>query len=113
MPRFLIEVPHESKKEACERAVRVMMSTGSHFLANADWGCLDDVHKAWVTVEVEDKDEARMILPPAFRQRIWITASILTGPSPAVNRPSQRPLPTLAGSGPSGQSRARPQVTKR
>ncbi len=67
MARFLIEVPHESEAVACANAVRVLLETGSHFMTNADFGCFDDVHKAWITVEADDKDEARAILPPAYR----------------------------------------------
>jgi len=67
MPRFLIEVPHEARKEACDRAVRVFLETGSHFMTNADWGCSDGEHKAWFVLDVDSKDEARQILPPAFR----------------------------------------------
>jgi len=68
MARFLIEAPHENTKEACDRAVRVFMETGSHFMTNADWGCSDDVHKAWFIVDVESREAARTILPPLFRQ---------------------------------------------
>jgi hypothetical protein len=68
MPRFLIEVPHENSKEACERAVQAFLQTGSHFVTNADWGCSDEVHKAWITVDVESKEQALMMLPPAFRK---------------------------------------------
>lgn len=67
MPRFLIEVPHENNKAACDRAVRVFLQTGSHFMTNADWGCSDGEHKAWFAAEFANKDEARQILPPAFR----------------------------------------------
>ncbi|HLC05448.1 MAG TPA: hypothetical protein VJK02_20620 [Anaerolineales bacterium] len=74
MARFLIEVPHENKKEACDRAVRVFMETGTHFMTNADWGCSDDVHKAWFTVDVESKEAARAILPSLFRQDAKIVA---------------------------------------
>jgi hypothetical protein len=73
MTRFLIEVPHENKKEACERAVRVFSETGSHFMTNADWGCADDEHKAWIIVDLDSKDEARALLPPLFRPRAKIT----------------------------------------
>ena len=65
--RFLIEVPHEESTVACARVVDVFLKTGSHFLSNADWGCKDGVHKAWMVVEVDSKDEARGIVPPAFR----------------------------------------------
>ncbi len=67
MERYLIEVPHEATKSACNNAVRVFLQTGSHFLSHADWGCHDGEHKAWLIVEVENKDQARQILPPLFR----------------------------------------------
>ena len=65
--RFLIEVPHEESRVACARVVDVFLKTGSHFLSTADWGCKDGVHKAWIVVEVDSKEEARGIVPPAFR----------------------------------------------
>ncbi|MCJ7566104.1 MAG: hypothetical protein MUO58_01000 [Anaerolineales bacterium] len=74
MSRFLIEVPHENKKEACERAVQVFLESGSHFVTNADWGCHDDEHKAWFVVDLDNKEEARAILPPHFRQDAKIIA---------------------------------------
>ena len=67
MARFLIEVPHEAEKLACTRAVHVLLSTGSHYVTNADFGCMDGEHKAWIIVEVENKDEARSVLPPVYR----------------------------------------------
>ena len=67
MPRFLIEVPHESAAVSCARANRVLLESGSHFLTHADFGCFDGVHKAWIIVDVDSKEEARHILPPAYR----------------------------------------------
>ena len=67
MPKFLIEVPHDSDTVECARVVHVFLSTGSHFLTNAEWGCNDGVHVAWMIVDVASKTEAAMIVPPAFR----------------------------------------------
>ena len=67
--RFLIEVPHEATPVACARAVEALLKTGSHFLTRADWGCKDGEHKAWIIVEVDNKDAARAIVPPAFRSQ--------------------------------------------
>jgi hypothetical protein len=67
MARFLIEVPHDSSKQACARAVEWFLRTGSHFLTHADWGCKDGVHKAWVTVDLDTRDEAKNIIPPPYR----------------------------------------------
>jgi len=71
--RFLIEVPHEATTVACLRAVETILKSGSHFLTRADWGCLDGEHKAWIIVDVESKDQARAIVPPAFRAQAKIT----------------------------------------
>ena len=72
MARFLIEVPHESEVVACARVVEVFLRTGSHFLTNADWGCKDGDHKAWIIADVDSKDQARSIVPPAFRSHARI-----------------------------------------
>jgi hypothetical protein len=70
--RFLIEVPHEANTVTCARAVEVFLKSGSHFLTHADWGCRDGEHKAWIVVEVDSRDAARGILPPAFRSQAKI-----------------------------------------
>jgi hypothetical protein len=67
MKKFLIEVPHGQDKLACDHAIQVFLDSGSHFLTNAEWGCKDGVHKAWIIMEVENKEEARSVVPPYFR----------------------------------------------
>lgn len=74
MPKYLIEVPHEKSKEACDQAVEAFLKSGSHFVTNADWGCGDDVHKAWIVVELDSKEEALLLLPPFFRQNATVTS---------------------------------------
>jgi hypothetical protein len=73
MAKFLIEVPHEPEEKACALAIQILLKTGSHYLTNAEFGCLDGEHKAWVIVEVDNKEEARHILPPVFRSQAKIT----------------------------------------
>jgi hypothetical protein len=72
MARFLIEVPHEPKARECALAVKVLLSTGSHYLTHADFGCLDGEHKAWIIVDVDSKKDAQFVVPPAFRPRAKI-----------------------------------------
>src|SRR5580765_5724608 len=74
MPRFLIEVPHDPDPVACTRVIHVFLSTGSHFLTNAEWGCKDNVHKAWMLVDVESRQEALAIVPPMFRHEALVVA---------------------------------------
>ena len=73
MAKYLIEVPHGADKGACDQAIQIFQQTGSHFLTHAEWGCLDGEHKAWIIAEVKSKEEARFILPSAFRANAKIT----------------------------------------
>ncbi len=72
MAKFLIEVPHEANLVACSHAVQIFLKTGSHFLTHADFGCADGEHKAWLTVEVDSREEALRILPAALRAKARI-----------------------------------------
>ncbi|MBI2984025.1 MAG: hypothetical protein HYY50_00110 [Candidatus Kerfeldbacteria bacterium] len=73
MPRYLIEVPHEGGVQACNRAAKLLLEHGSHFVTNADFGCHDNVHKAWIIIEADTKDGARYMLPPDYRPQAIIT----------------------------------------
>jgi hypothetical protein len=73
MERFLIEVPHEAEPLACIVAVRTLLELGSHFLTNADFGCCDNEHKGWLTIEAESKEDAQRVVPPPFRAQARIT----------------------------------------
>jgi len=68
MPKFLIEVPHEKDVVACARVVKIFLGSGSHFLANAEWGCHDQDHRCWMTVDVDNRQEALGIVPPGMRK---------------------------------------------
>ncbi|MEN8204233.1 MAG: hypothetical protein ABFS28_16675 [Bacteroidota bacterium] len=72
MDKYLIEVPHGDDKASCMRAIQVFLRSGSHFVTNAEWGCMDGDHKAWLTVETETKDDAMRILPAAYRRNAKI-----------------------------------------
>lgn len=74
MSKFLIEVPHQSEQMACIRAVQAFLNSGSHFVANADWGCRGGDHRAWIVVDVASKEEARAIVPPVFRPQAKVIA---------------------------------------
>jgi len=67
MEKYLIEVPHGGDKASCLQAIKVFLATGSHLLTNADWGCKDGEHKAWLSVEIKSKEEAMRLVPPALR----------------------------------------------
>jgi len=72
MAKFLIELAHEATEEACSIAINTILSSGSHFLTHAEWGCKDDEHKCWIIVDVNKKEEASAILPPVYRKEAKI-----------------------------------------
>jgi len=93
VPRFLIEVPHEADTLECTRVVHIFLSTGSHFLTNAEWGCKSGVHKAWIMVDVDSESEARGIVPPAFRgaaKVVGVTHFTLAEIEPALRKLEER-----------------------
>ena len=73
METYLIEVPHDATEAACAKAIKIFLESGSHFLVNADWGCEDDEHKAWMLVDVDSREQAMHIVPPGLRSNAKIT----------------------------------------
>jgi hypothetical protein len=73
MTRFLIELPHDPEYFSCARFIDIFRTTGSHFLTHAAWGCPDGRHMAWLMVDADSHDEARLVVPPAFRHQARVT----------------------------------------
>ncbi len=67
MPRFLIEVSHDSDHHGCVRALQALLSIGSQYVTRADWGCRHGVHRGWLIVEVDSRNLAECIVPPSLR----------------------------------------------
>ena len=72
MARFMIEIPHGEDPKACNQAIQTFLNTDSYFLYNANWGCKDGQHKAWLTLDVDTKAHARNILPRIYRRQAKI-----------------------------------------
>jgi hypothetical protein len=41
-------------------------------LSNADWGCYDGDHKAWIVLDLDSKKEALSVIPPGFKSEAKI-----------------------------------------
>ena len=74
MAKFLIEVPHPEDKLGCARSIQVFLQSSSHYLTQADYGCEDGEHYAWMIVDAADKEEAERIVPPAYRSQARVVA---------------------------------------
>ncbi len=67
MATFLIEIPHSENTFECKQVIKLFVESGSHLLANAQWGCKSGVHKSWFISEFDSKDAALQIVPPLLR----------------------------------------------
>jgi len=67
MARYIIQDSHEV--EDCLKILDAFMRAGAHYLTNAEWGCEDGEHTAWIVVEAASEDEARHMMPPVIRNR--------------------------------------------
>lgn len=72
MPRFLIEIPHDDDRAACVKALHALHGHGSHWVTHAEFGCADGAHVAWLIVELDDRAQARRVVPPEFRDQARI-----------------------------------------
>lgn len=72
MKRFLIEVSHGEEQMECLKIAKTFYQTGSQFLSKADWGCKDGVHKAWIIIEVDNREEAKACVPHALRDQTTV-----------------------------------------
>jgi len=68
MATFLIEIPHSENTFECRQVIKLFVESGSHLLANAQWGCKAGVHKSWFINDFDSKEEALQIVPPFLRQ---------------------------------------------
>jgi len=101
MPRFLIEASHEPETLACAKVVQVFLTTGSHYLTNTEWGCLDGQHRSWLIVDADSREQARSLLPAALRAQARIVALKRFTMEQAdelfaLHRPAHQPTPQAA-----------------
>ncbi len=68
-----IEIPHSENRVECLHAIQVFLDSGSHFLSNLQRGYDDGKHKAWLMVDMDNKEEVRQIIPPLYRDQAKIT----------------------------------------
>ncbi len=78
MPRFMVESSHEAAPPeqkgpgVCLRELDAAVAQGSHYITHAEFGCEYGVHKAWIFVDAEDREDARGMVPAPARARAVI-----------------------------------------
>lgn len=67
MHRYIVISPHTG--EDCIMAVKQFRKYNAGFLTNFEWGCMDNDHTAYAIIEAENHENARMAVPPVFREK--------------------------------------------
>ena len=67
MDRYIVLSSHTA--EDCRTAVKYFREYHAVFLTHFEWGCYDKDHTAYAIIEAENHEQARMAVPPLFRDK--------------------------------------------
>ncbi len=67
MNRFIVISSHTA--EDCRMAVKHFREHHANFLTHFEWGCYDNDHTAYAFVDAENHEEAKLTVPPLFRNK--------------------------------------------
>ena len=67
MERYIVLSSHTA--EDCRKAVKYFREYHAGFLTHFEWGCYDNDHTAYAIIEAENHEEAKMAVPPLFRDK--------------------------------------------
>ena len=67
MDRYIVISSHTA--EECKMAVKQFRQYNAGFLTRFEWGCADNDHTAYVIIEAENHENAKMAVPSIFREK--------------------------------------------
>ncbi len=67
MDRYIVISSHTA--EECRMAVKYFREYHANFLSHFEWGCYDNDHTAYAIIEAGSHDEAKLAVPPLFREK--------------------------------------------
>lgn len=67
MDKYIVISSHTA--EDCRKAVKYFREHHAGFLTHFEWGCYDNDHTAYAIVEAENHEQAKMAVPPLFRDK--------------------------------------------
>jgi len=73
MEKYLIEIKNGGDKASCLRSIQSFLSSRTHFVTSAEWGCMEGENKAWLIIKTYNPSDAMRIIPAAYRQHAKIT----------------------------------------
>jgi len=67
MNRYIVISSHTA--EDCKKAVMQFRQYNAGFFTHFEWGCLDNDHNAYVIIDAENHETAKMSVPTLFREK--------------------------------------------
>jgi len=78
MSHFIVKSAHTA--EDCRMAVKHFREHHANFLTHYLWGCYDNDHTAYAIVDAETHEEAKMTVPPLFRDKAQVVKVVSFDP---------------------------------
>lgn len=73
MEKYLIEIKNGGDKVSCLKSIQSFLSSRTHYVTSAEWGCIEGENKAWLIIKTSNRKDALKIIPAAYRQHAKIT----------------------------------------
>jgi hypothetical protein len=70
MDRYIVISNHTA--EDCRTAVKYFREYHAGFLTHFEWGCYDDDHNAYAIIEADSHANAKLAVPPLFRDKVKV-----------------------------------------
>lgn len=70
MDRYMVISGHTA--EECRQAVKYFAEFYAGYITHFEWGCKDNDHHAYAIIEADSHDQARMTVPPLFRDKAQV-----------------------------------------
>jgi hypothetical protein len=67
LDRYIVISEHTA--EECRQAVKYFAEFHASFITHFEWGCTDNDHHAYATIEANSHEEAMLVVPPLFRHK--------------------------------------------
>ena len=71
MGRYLVESPHDAGD--CDEIIKEIHAAG--YLHHFEWGCHDGSHCGWASIETDNREHAKQIVPWRIRDKARIFGS--------------------------------------
>lgn len=67
MDRYMVISGHTA--EECRQVVKYFAEFYAGYITHYEWGCKDNDHNAYAIIEADSHEQARMTVPPLFRDK--------------------------------------------